>query len=77
MACAERAPERHTVTTGLSRRELVGAVGELAERNQLRASNVAERAVEFVGLAHIEDLHVAQACSSSPCGWISQMPAKV
>src|SRR5512135_3312997 len=32
--------------------------GELAERNEDRAGDVAERPVELVGLAHVEDLHV-------------------
>ena len=41
-------------------RELAGILDQAAERDQLRAGDVAERPVEFVELAHVEHLHVAQ-----------------
>ena len=66
-ACAERAPERHTVTTGRSRASSLARAGSSRERDQPRAADVPERAVELVALAHVDDLHRA-ACSSSAAG---------
>src|SRR5690348_13328827 len=37
-------------------RELAGALGQLAERDQNRFANVSERTVELARLPHIEDL---------------------
>src|SRR5256886_2618155 len=45
---------------GTVARKLARASGELPERNQLRAVNAPERAVIFVGLAHVDDLNVGR-----------------
>src|SRR5207249_7846360 len=40
--------------------QLLGAFHERAQGHETRAWDVAERAVEFIGLAHVDHLHVAQ-----------------
>ena len=40
--------------------ELVRAIDQFAQRDEERAGDAAQRSVELVFLAHIENLHVAQ-----------------
>ena len=56
-ACAERAPERHTVDHGTLLRELAASLLENGQGDQRRAANAAEWPIEFVALASVGDLH--------------------
>ena len=77
VACAERPPARQTATIGWSFFSSCVRPDELAERDQHGAGDAAQGAGELVGLAHVEHLHTVPRCSSTQCGWISQMPAKL
>ena len=61
VACAERPPARHTVTIGLSLGKLGGPLRRSSPSGiSVGAADMAQRAGEFVGLAHVDHLHLAQ-----------------
>ena len=57
VACAERLPGAAYRDDWLILRQLLGARGELAQGNQHRTLDMAERPGKLLGLTHIENLH--------------------
>ena len=71
---AERCPVWHTTTTGLSVAHLGDARAQLVERDELRACEVTELAVELRPAAHVEHVNLVAMARDPLRGDLCECP---